>query len=236
MEKNNIRHHISRQFNDELEGIRNKVLAMGGYVEQQMEHAVDALIKGDVELAEKVIKQDHKANMMEKELDEECTLIIARRQPTAFDLRLLISVLKVITDLERIGDQAERIARMAVQIHTNASDAPKFYEIQHLADKTKLVLHGALDAFARMDTDAVASLTEHESELDRENRNIIRLLVTHMMEDPRYIKRTLNVLWATRALERIGDHAYNICEYVVFMVKGEDVRHIPKEELDKKIT
>lgn len=174
--------------------------------------------------------------MLEKEIDRECLQILARRQPAAFDLRLLIAVIKSITELERIGDQAERIARSAIHLEDiEGGSREDYYELKHLADLVRDMLHGALDSFARMNVDQVVYITEQDENVNREYISIIRQLISQMMEDPRNIKRTINVLWAVRALERIGDHACNICEYVIYMVKGEDVRHISQEELEAKV-
>jgi phosphate transport system protein len=235
METNKIGHHISRQFNEELEEIRNKVLAMGGLVEQQFEFAVQAFINGDIELAEQVIQQDKQVDDFEIAIDEECIQILALRQPTAFDLRLLIVVIKTITELERIGDLAERIANMAIHLDDIEKKYEAYHEVQHLCDLVKEMLHGALDAFARMNIDDILAITGQDDNVDREYVSIIRQLVAQMMEDPRNVKRTLNVLWTVRAIERIGDHAVNICEYVIYMVKGKDVRHLSPEEMERKV-
>lgn len=234
MENNRIRHHISRQFNEELEDIRNKVLAMGGLVEEQINSAITALVSDDVELAESVITHDYQVNALEVTIDEECTQILARRQPTAFDLRLIIAVIKTITDLERIGDQAERVARMA--IHLSEMERPKnqYSELQHLGDQVRAILHSALDAFARMDAEAAVDVAKLDLKVDREYDGIMRQMITHMMEDPRNVKRTLDVMWSARALERIGDHARNICEYIIYLVKGKDVRHTSFEKMEKE--
>ena len=228
---NKIGHHISGQFNRELEDIRNKVLTMGGLVEQQLDLAIQAFTCNDMELAEKVIKQDNTVDAMEIDVDSECTQIIALRQPTAFDLRLLLTVLKVINELEIIGDLAERIAKMAIQISDTDGKNDQYYEIQHMADLVKEMLHGALDAFARMSIDTITTITGRDENVDREYNSIVRQLITHMMEDPRNITRTLNVLWTVRAMERIGDHACYICEHLVYMIKGESVLHLSREEL-----
>lgn len=237
MDTNKIGHHISRQFNEEMEDLRNRVLSMGGLVEQQIEQAAVAFLNSDLEMAEQVIQQDKAVNLMEMQIDQDCTEILAKRQPAAFDLRLLLSVIKTINDLERIGDEAAKIAEMA--IHLNGNDhkylSKDYYEIQHLVLLVKDMLHGALDAFARLTVDDVLSITEQDVKVDREYSSIIRQLVTRMMEDPRNVRRTLDVLWTVRALERIGDHACNICEHVIYMVKGEDVRHISREELQQKV-
>jgi phosphate transport system protein len=235
MEANKIGHHISRQYNQELEDIRNKVLAMGGLVEQQIELAMQAFMSGDTELAEQVIQQDKQVDEYELAIDQECIQTLALRQPTASDLRLLIVVIKTITELERIGDLAERIASMAIHLEDIEKKYEGFYEVQHLAEFVKDMLHGALDAFARMNIDDILEITGQDDNVDREYVSIIRQLVAQMMEDPRNVKRTLNVLWTARAIERIGDHAVNICEYVIYMVKGKDVRHLSPEEMETKV-
>lgn len=225
METNKVGQHISQQFDKELEDIRNKVLIMGGLVEQQIELAIKAFSQGDMALAEQVIKQDDQVNAMESAIDHECIQIIALRQPTAFDLRLLISVIKILTEIERAGDQAKRIAQMAIHLIGDSAHSDSYYELHHISEMIKDMLHQALDAFARMDVDSVAEINEKDDNVNREYKGIVRQLVTQMMEDPRNISRCLDVSWAARALERIGDHSCNIAEYVVYMMKGQDVRH-----------
>ena len=232
MDKGNFNHHISRQFNEEIEGIRNKLLRMGGLVEQQTERAVNALINSDVELAEKVIQMDEDVDSLEIEIDAECLLVIARRQPAAVDLRLLISVIKVITDLERIGDQATRIAHMAIQLEDYESKH-QYHELVHMSNLVKHILNGALNAFARLNVETAAEINAKDLQVDQEYISIFRQLTAQMMEDPRNVKRALNIMGVIRSLERIGDHASNICEYVIYMVKGEDVRHSTQEEMEK---
>jgi phosphate transport system protein len=237
MDNGIIGHHISEQFNKELEDIRNHVLTMGGMVEEQIELAVKAFTSCDEELAEQVIKQDNQIDALEVLLDQECSQIMALRQPTAFDLRLLIGILKIINELERVGDLAEHIAKMALHltdIEGYKNDQP-YYEILHMANLVKNMLHDALDAFARMTVENVPEITGKDESVDREYASIIRQQVTYMMEDPRNITRTLNVLWTVRSLERIADHACNICEHLVYMIKGEDVRHISHAELERKV-
>ena len=236
MENINIGHHISGQYNKELEDIRNNVLTMGGLVEEQIELAIKAFTTSDQELAEQVIKQDNQIDAMEITLDRECMQIMALRQPTAFDLRLMMAVLKIINELERVGDLAEHIAKMAISISDIESyKNDPYYELKHMAELVKTMLHDALDAFARMTIEQVPAITGKDDNVDREYASIIRQQITYMMEDPRNITRTLNVLWAVRSLERIGDHACNICEHLVYMIKGEDVRHLSHAELEKKL-
>ncbi len=235
MDNKKIGQHISHQFNHELEDIRNKVLTMGGVVEQQIEQAVKAFITTDQELAEKVIQQDDVVNKLEIEIDQECTEILAKRQPAAFDLRLLLATIKIITDLERIGDEAARIAKMSIQLSNSEYYHEEFHEIQHLVDMVKSMLHESLDALARLDLNNVVDIKNQDHKVDREYASIVRQLITRMMEDPRHITRTLDILWIARALERIGDHACNICEQTIYTVKGTDVRHISPAELEKAI-
>jgi phosphate transport system protein len=236
MDNRKIGHHISEKFNKELEDILNKVLTMGGLVEQQIDMAVKAYSTGDIELAELVIKQDNQVDALEMAIDLECTQILALRQPAAFDLRLLISVIKIIHEIERIGDKAERVAEMAIKL-AGVPNHNKFphYELEHMAELVKGMLHDALDAFARMSIVEVPEITERDDDVDREYENILRQLITRMMEDPRNITRTLDVLWTIRALERIGDHSTYICEHLVYMIDGEDVRHLNQSELESKL-
>ncbi len=227
--------HISHLFDEEMENIRNKVLTMGGLVQKQMEQAVKSFITSDQDLAEKILQQDELVNDLEKEIDHECIEVIAKRQPTAIDLRMLISIIKVITDLERIGDEAGRIAKMAIRLDATDYYHDQYHEVSHLVEMVKSMLSDSLDAFARMNTESIASITKRDEKVDREYTSIIRQLITRMMEDPRNITRMLDVLWTARALERIGDHACNLCEHVVYIVQGDDVRHLNAEELEQKI-
>jgi phosphate transport system protein len=214
MDNSKIAHHISENFNKELEDIRNKVLTMGGLVEQQIEQAIIALTSGDI--------------------DAECTQIIALRQPAAFDLRLLLVVLRIINELERIGDLAERIAKVAIQLSTtNEGRTDEYHELKHMAGLVKDMLHASLDNFARMSVDGITQITGSDAAVDREYASIIRQLITQMMEDPRNITRMLDMLWTVRALERIGDHSRYICEHLIYMVKGEDVRHLSQAQLER---
>jgi phosphate transport system protein len=230
-----IHTHISRQYNAELEEIRARVLQMGGLVEQQIDLAINALMKGDVALGEAVIRDDAKVNKLEVTIDEECSQIIARRQPTAGDLRLVVAVIKTITDLERIGDEAEKIARMAVRLASEERPKNNYAEIQTIGQHVRQMVHDALDAFARVDFEAAIRVAREDLKVDQKYDAAMRQLITYMMEDPRTISRMLNVIWAARALERIGDHARNICEYIIYLVKGRDVRHISLEQIEKEL-
>ncbi|MEK6735591.1 MAG: phosphate signaling complex protein PhoU [Pseudomonadota bacterium] len=228
--------HISKQFDADLEEVRTRVLQMGGFVEEQIEYAIDALTNGNEELIEQVISRDHRVNAMEVSIDEICNQIIARRQPTASDLRMIMMVIKTITDLERIGDEATKIARMARLIYsTDRMYIPRFVEIKHVASIATDMLHKALDSFARLDLNTAAQIVRQDELVDEEFRSIIRQLITFMMEDPRKISTSLEILFVAKAIERIGDHAKNMSEYVVYMVKGKDVRHVTADEIEREI-
>ena len=235
MEQSNLSHHISRQFNQELEAIRNKVLAMGGLVEEQIENSITALVNADIELAESVISRDYQVNALEVSIDEESAQVLARRQPAAGDLRLIVAVIKTITDLERIGDQAEKVSRMAIHLAEMERPKSQYGELRHLGDQVRKMLHDALDAFARMDAEAALKVAQEDINIDTEYDSIMRQMITFMMEDPRNVRRTLDIMWSARALERIGDHATNICEYIIYLVKGKDVRHTSIEEMKKEL-
>jgi len=219
--------HTSKQFDAELERVRSRVLQMGGMVEEQITRAMESLISGDMELIDKVIGEDHRVNAIEVELDEACSHIIARRQPAAGDLRLLVAVIKTITDLERIGDEAQKIARMAKSIHERDGGlrATRGVDVRHAAEVAVSMLRRALDAFARLDTNAAAEVIREDAAIDSEFRAVLRQLVTYMMEDPRTISTALEIIWVAKAIERMGDHAKNMAEYVIYIVKGTDVRH-----------
>ncbi|MBF8999159.1 MULTISPECIES: phosphate signaling complex protein PhoU [Vibrio] len=225
--------HISGQFNAELESIRTHVLTMGGLVEQQLSYAMHALHKDDAELARKVVKDDHKVNALEVSIDEACTRIIAKRQPTAKDLRLIMAIIKTITDLERIGDVATKMAYVTIE---SPSDERQFQvSLEPLCRSAISMLHQVLDAFARMDVEAAAEIYKLDDGLDREVEAVIRQLMTYMMETPENIPHILQVMWSARAIERIGDRCQNICEYIIYFVKGKDVRHIGEQSIDDMI-
>lgn len=226
-------HHISKQFEHELVDIRNRVLVLGGLVEEQIESAVRSLVQGDLELAERVVRDDRKVNAMEVSIDEECTQILALRQPTARDLRLVVAVIKTITDLERIGDEAKRIARFTLEMADLAPKRNQFTDLQQLAESAGELLREALDAFARMDPEESLRVARADAKVDHEYESIIRQQITYMMEDPRSIPVSLNIMWAARALERVGDRACNICEYVIYYAMGKNIRHIDLNEVEK---
>jgi phosphate transport system protein len=224
--------HISRRFNEDLDRVRNQVLAMGGFVEQQLAKAVTALVEGDSSLGEAVAHDDFHVNNMEVSIDEECSRILATRAPAASDLRLIVAIIKAITDLERMGDECEKIGYIASRLAAQERPADKYREVKHLGRVVQDLVHDSLDAFARMDADAALRVARRDRLVDEEYEAIQRQSITFMMEDPRSIRRALDVMWVVRALERIGDHAKNICEYVIYMVHGKDVRHIRIEDVE----
>ena len=236
MDTSKTNQHISQQFDEEMETLRNQVLKMGGLVEQQIKGAIEALQDTNAQGAEKIILRDHKVNALEVAIDEACTQILARRKPAASDLRMVIAVIKTITDLERIGDEAERIAIMALNLaEDDAGFHSRYAGIRHLGDQVKSMVHDVLDAYARLDVDAAIQVVRDDENADKEYQDLIRMLITYMMEDPRTISEVLDVIWAARALERIGDHAKNIGEYVIYLVKGKDIRHLDLDEVEKNI-
>ena len=235
MASQNIPQHISKQFDNELENIRSRVLSMGGLVEQQLTNALTALMDADIELAENVIAMEYKVNNLEVSIDEESTMILAKRQPAASDLRLITAVTKTITDLERIGDEAEKIAKMAMDLAEKQGPKSYYIGIKSMGTFVRNMVHDALDAFARMDSKAAFDVVLKEPQSDDQYGAILRQLITYMMEDPRNITGALDAVWTARAMERIGDHARNICEYVIYFVEGKDVRHISIEEMEKEV-
>ena len=235
MDNTTYKPHLSSQFNAELEDIRQRVMAMGGLIEQQISQATKALMEGDSRLGEQVVADDVKVNRFEVAIDEECSTILARRQPTAGDLRLVHAVIKTITDLERIGDEASKIARMAAELALEDRGGTPLVEVGHLSRHVIDMVHHALDAFARMDAEAALEVAREDMVVDREYEGLLRQCITFMMEDPRTIGRVMDIIWSLRALERIGDHARNISEYVIYFVKGKDVRHIGIEAMEREV-
>jgi phosphate transport system protein len=221
--------HASKQYDLDLGSIRSHVLAMGGLVESQIRRALEALGSGDLALAEEVIEADHRVNAMEVALDGDVSHLIVRRQPAAGDLRMIFAITKTVTDLERIGDEAQKIARMAKQIHGRGGAPAPLVDVRHVADSALSMLKRTLDAFARLDCDTAGEVIRDDAGLDAEFSAIVRQLVTHMMEDPRTISTALETVWVAKAIERIGDHAKNMAEYVIYIVKGTDVRHTKYE-------
>ena len=225
MAKMSFENHIMKQFDEELEEIRTRLMEMGGKVEQQLQNAIRAISDADSKLAEDVIVEEQHVDEMEVDIDEACILIIARRQPAASDLRLVMMVTKAVNDLERIGDEAKKIANHAVILAEQGGSSEGYTEIRHMGQPVSRMLANALDAFARFDVDAAMRTLEEDKQIDLDYKTALRELVTYMMEDPRSISRVINVLWVIRSRERIGDHAKNLCEQIVFVVKGKDIRH-----------
>jgi len=230
-----VSEHLSKQFDAELEAIRSRVLEMGGLVESQIRRALDALSTGERALSDEVIANDHRVNGMEVAVDGECSQVIVRRQPAANDLRLILAITKTVTDLERIGDEAQKIARMAKLIHAADRQHMPRLDLSHVADRATAMLRQSLDAFARLDVSEAMRVVKQDQAVDDEFRAIMRQLITFMMEDPRTITRSLEILFIAKAVERIGDHAKNMAEYVVYMVKGRDVRHTRIEDVEREL-
>jgi len=227
--------HVSTQFDADLDDVISQVLRMGGLVEKQIVDALAGLASGDIAELDRVIAADHDVNAMEVAVDRECSQIIAKRQPTARDLRLMMAIIKTITDLERSGDEAAKIARMAKQIFERERlTMPRISDIRTAAGIALGMLRKVLDAFARLDTVAAADVIREDRAIDDEFRSILRQLITFMMEDPRTISMAIEVVFIAKAIERIGDHAKNIAEYVIYIVKGTDVRHTSYEFIERE--
>ncbi len=235
MDKLNIGQHISRQFNEELENVRSQVLRMGGIVEEQLGNAVQALVEGDVALAREVVAKDYRVNALEVAIDEECTRIVARRQPAASDLRLVMAVIKTITDLERIGDEAKRVGRMVAEELNGTMNEEVRQEIEHMGGLVSDMLRQVLDAFARTDVETALRVAQLDNKVDAKYGSITRQLMTYMAEDPRSIPLILNILWAARAIERMGDRCQNIAEYIFYLVHGRDIRHTSVDDALAKV-
>ncbi len=231
----NTQEHTSKRYDAELETVRSRVLQMGGLVETQITSAIEALITGNIPLAEQVVSDDDRVNALEVQIDEDCAHIIARRQPAAQDLRMIMTIVKMITDLERVGDEAEKIARMTKLIYSSERLLlPRFNEVKVASGYAIDMLKKSLDAFARLDVAAAASVVKQDRLLDDQFRGILRQLITFMMEDARTISTSIEILFVAKALERIGDHAKNMSEGVVYLVKGKDVRHVTEEEFERE--
>jgi phosphate transport system protein len=228
--------HLSSQFDSELTGVSNRVMKMGGLVEAQIRTAVQALSQFSVELADQVTATESQVNAMEVEIDHDLSSIIARRQPTARDLRLLIAISKATANLERAGDEADKIARMVKSIiESGASRALPASDLRVAADLASALLRKSLDAFARLDASMALTILKEDNAIDREFDGFVRKLITYMMEDPRTISPSLDLLFLAKAIERIGDHAKNIAEFTIYIVKGEDVRHTPLAQIESVV-
>ncbi|TQF72129.1 phosphate signaling complex protein PhoU [Pseudoalteromonas luteoviolacea] len=232
--EHNINKHISGRFNEELENVRNHVLSMGGLVEQQLNLALDAVSSSDADKARKVSENDYKVNAMEVNIDEECTRIIAKRQPAASDLRLVVAIAKTIADLERIGDEAERIAKVALDSFTK-DQQHLLVNVENMGRLVSKMLHDVLDSFARMDAQRAFEVHKEDAKVDREYEALTRQIMTYMMEDPRSIPKIMDLVWSVRSLERIGDRCQNIAEYVIYFVNGKDIRHTSQEDIEKTL-
>jgi phosphate transport system protein len=235
METSDLSHHISRRFNEDLEHVRTRVLAMGGLVEELLAKALNSLIEGDSSLGESVSRDDLVVNGMEVAIDEECSRILATRAPAAGDLRLIVAIIKTITDLERIGDEGEKIGNISARLAVMERPENRYREVKHMGRIVAEMVHDALDAFARLDSQLAVQVARRDRMVDEEYESIQRQTITFMMEDPRSIRRALDVMWIVRSLERVGDHAKNICEYVIYMVHGKDVRHTRIEDVERDL-
>jgi len=227
----NIGRHISGQFNEDLERIINHVMHMGGLVEKQLTDALTSVCDADEALAKQVLSNDYLINNAEVSIDDECTRIIAKRQPAAGDLRLVMAIVKTITDLERIGDEAGKIANVTLE-SLSGKHKDLLSNLDNLGRHVLTFLQATLDAFTRMDFDAAVKIHKSDDKIDREYEALMRQLMTYMMEDPRSIPQIMSVIWSARALERIGDRCQNICEYIIYFVKGKDVRHTTAENFE----
>lgn len=228
-------HHISQQFNLELEEVKKHLLEMGGQVERQLSDSIQALMDADSELAQTVCLNDEHINNLEINIDEECARILARRQPAASDLRLILGISKIITDLERVGDESKRIAARAIKLAENGQAPRGYVEVRHISESVRQMLNQSLDAFARLDVVLALKVAKADGQVDLEYTSAIRELITYMMEDPRSISRVMNVIWSLRSLERVGDHARNIAEHVIYLVKGKNVRHVSYDEMEAQV-
>lgn len=236
MDSAGLGEHIHHRFDRELESLRNRVVAMGGLVEHQVNDALTALRERNAELAEYVIRTDHRVNAQEVSIDEDCTYILARRQPTAGDLRMVMAIIKTITDIERIGDESEKIGHITIELETST-----FQSMDELMDQIDAMgqmvvgmLHDALDAFVRIDLGAAVVTARRDKDIDKRYVELLTELVQHMKKDPEDVEELQALIWVVRALERIGDHSKNICEYVIYLVRGKDVRHIAIDEIEQE--
>jgi phosphate transport system protein len=235
MSTEGLGHHISSRYNEDLERLRSSVLEMGGMVEQQLTQAIRGITEPDARLIVEVAQEELRVNQLERSIDEDCSRILATRAPTASDLRFIITILKTITDLERIGDEGEKVAAIAARLAMRERPANRYRELRNLGEVVREMLHDTLDAFARLDTELALAVVRRDRIVDEEYEAIHRQSITFMMEDPRSIRRALDVMWVVRSLERIGDHAKNVCEYLIYLVHGKDVRHTRIEEIEKEL-
>jgi phosphate transport system protein len=235
MSTEGLSHHISSRYNTDLERLRSSVLEMGGLVERQLTQAIGGITEPDARVMVRVAQEELRVNQLERSIDEDCSRILATRGPTASDLRLIITILKTITDLERIGDEGEKVAGIAARLALRERPNNRYREVRNLGEVVIDMVHDTLDAFARFDTKLAREVLRRDRTVDEEYEAIHRQNITFMMEDPRSIRRALDVMWVVRSLERIGDHAKNICEYLIYLVLGKDVRHTKIEEIEKEL-
>lgn len=227
--------HISQQFNQELEMLRQHFLTMGGVVETQVEDAVQALLEANGELAEEVREKDASVNQLDGLIDEECTRILAIRQPAATDLRMILSISKAVSELERIGDEAKKIASLSLTLMGEGETHRGYVEISRIGQMVSKMINQSLDAYARLDIELAIKVAKKDRKVDKEYETALRSLVTYMMEDPRNISSIMNVIWVLRSLERIGDHARHTCQHLIYMIKGVDVRHVNVKDLKSEL-
>src|SRR6202050_791105 len=235
MSTEGLSHHISSRYNEDLERVRSSVLEMGGLVERQLTQAIGGITEPDARVMMRVAQEELRVNQLERSIDEDCSRILATRGPTASDLRLIITILKTITDLERIGDEGEKVAGIAARLAMRERPNNRYRELRNLGEVVVAMVHDTLDAFARYDTTLALQVLRRDRTVDEEYEAIHRQNITFMMEDPRAIGRALDVMWVVRAMERIGDHAKNICEYVIYMVHGKDVRHTSLDHIEREL-
>jgi phosphate transport system protein len=235
MDKLHLDKHISRQFNEELEALRQQVMKMGGQAEEMIGDAIRALVEGDSELAQKVVEADDRVNDLEKAIDERCIMILARRQPTASDLRLVVAIIKTINDLERIGDEAEKIARMAISLAEADRPRNNYRELEIMGSTVRGMLHDALDGFVRLAPEVAVQLVRQDDTVDADYEAALRQYHTYLVEEPRNTRRIIDAIWVARSIERIGDHAKNIGEYIVYLVEGKDLRHATLAEMEREL-
>ena len=235
MQAADLSHHTSTRFNAELERVRSRVLAMGGFVEEQLRRSLTAVAEGDSQLGQSVARDDSKVNGMEVSIDEDCWRILATRAPAAGDLRMIVATIKALTDLERIGDECEKIGQIAARLANVDRPVDRYREVRHIGRIVQNMVRDTLDAFARLDAEAALQTCRQDRHVDEEYEAIQRQCITFMMEDPHSIRRALDVMWVVRSLERIGDHAKNICEYIIYMVHGKDVRHTSLDRVELEL-
>jgi len=232
MNDKDFTNHISQRFNQEMHDVYKNVREMGGLVEEQLDSAIKALINGDKEMAQMVMESDKAINDKDIEIHDLCVHVMATQQPIATDLRMLVSAMKASTDLERVGDEAEKVARVVISSHKNATASHACYsDLIHMAEITQTMLNASLDAFARMSVEDAIKVIKSDSQVNREYDAVMRQTITYMMEDPRNISRIIDVSWAAKALERIADHSKNLAQYVVYLAKGNDIRYTDSDEL-----